>query len=73
MSQMFIPTDSQLLDTNRPENRRELLVKLYTSESLKTQFVGQVWGDGEPGQFTVQYTLIADRVSRMLIATGNNQ
>ncbi len=70
--QRLIPTDSQLNTTDRPENRRELLVKLYTSESLKTQFTGQVWGEGEPGQFTVQYTLVDDRVNRILITTGSN-
>jgi len=72
MSQRLIPTDSQLLNTDRPENRRELLVKLYTSESLKTQFSGQVWGEGEPGQFTIQYTLVDDRVNQILITTGSN-
>ena len=71
-SKNLIPADSQLIETYSPEGRPETIVNLYLSESLKSRFDADWWIGGEPGNFTVQYNVLDGKVTRMIIATGNN-
>lgn len=66
------PSDRSLVHTYSPEGRPETVVHLYASESLKGRFGADVWTGGEPGNFTIQYSVFDGDVTRMIVATGNN-
>ena len=68
----LIPEDSELVRTYSPEGFPELIVDLYLSESLKNRFESDVWTKGEPGNFIVIYGVYDERVSNIVIGTGNN-
>lgn len=72
-AETFIPEDSQFQETYSPEGFPELIVDLYTSESLGKRFASDwVWFDSEPGTFIVIYSVYDGNVARILMATGNN-
>ena len=70
-SQNLIPADRQYLQAYSPEGRPDLVVDLYLSPSLASRFSGDWWTGGEPGNFTVTYSVSGYSVSRMVIALGN--
>ncbi|MBI3958043.1 MAG: hypothetical protein HY328_04460 [Chloroflexi bacterium] len=71
-SRTLIPADSQLVTIYSPRGRPETTVRLYMSEMLKYYFSKDDFILGEPGQFTVQYNVYDNQVTRMIIALGNN-
>jgi hypothetical protein len=72
-AQTLIPEDSQFLETYSPEGLPELIVDLYISESLGERSESDwVWFDSEIGTFIAIYGVFDGRVTRMIIATGNN-
>ena len=68
----LIPADRQYIQTSNPEGRPDLVADLYFSQSSISRFSGNVWVGGQPGNFTVTYTVFENRVTRMVITLGNN-
>jgi len=71
-AQTLFPHDSQFLETYSPEGMPELIVDLYSSESLKERFDADVFIGGDPGSFIAIYGVFDGRVPRIVLATGNN-
>jgi hypothetical protein len=78
-SKALIPQDSELVKTYTSFDGRT--VDLYKSEALIQQFPSSMrvgyenvsyWVGGEPGNFTVTYGANNDRVTKIILATGNN-
>ncbi|MAU00713.1 MAG: hypothetical protein CL608_26510 [Anaerolineaceae bacterium] len=55
LSQQYIPTDSEFLETYSPPGFPELIVDLYKSQLLEDLFEDDAFIEGEPGQFIVIY------------------
>ncbi len=68
----FIPSDSTLLQTINSDNGR--IIDRYHSDWLATRYPGSnaraLWGNGDPGDFTVTYKQIEDRTEWFIVSTG---
>jgi hypothetical protein len=68
----FIPSDSTLLQTINSSNGR--IIDRYHSDWLATRYPGSnpraLWGNGDPGDFTVTYKQIEDRTEWFILSTG---
>ncbi|GAB4538863.1 MAG: hypothetical protein Kow0063_27140 [Anaerolineae bacterium] len=72
LSSELIPTDRQLIQSYNPGGRPDLVVDLYLSPSLAGRFAGNPWVGGQPGNFTIAYSVFDVSVTRMVIKLGNN-
>ena len=72
-SKRLIPADAVFVRTYVTSNSLRLLVDLYKSESLKSQFPADRWPGGEPGDIFVVYgpAASASRVTRIVVGAGN--
>ncbi len=68
----LIPADARPVETYSPEGRPETTVRVFSSASLATAFSQDPWGGADAGTFTVQYNMRDGRVTRLIIALGNN-
>lgn len=68
----FAPVDAKLVKTYSPPGRPETTVNLYISRSLADHCEPDSFTGGEPGNFTIQYNVYDGRVTRMIVALGNN-
>jgi len=72
IANQLIPADAMRVETYSPEGRPETIVHVYSSESLATLFSPDQWGGVDAGTFTVQYNQREGRVTRLILALGNN-
>lgn len=68
----LLPSDAVLLETYSREGRPETFVQVFSSATLAGAFTQDQWGAADPGTFTVQYNRRDGRVTRLILALGNN-
>jgi len=72
ISEQFVPDDSELIETQQlAEEPPAVVSETYKSEWLSTRLPVTIWGDAEPGTFTVRYELENGNLVRYTIRPGN--
>lgn len=72
LASQFIPSDSVFEETYSPPGLPELIVDLYSSQTLADIFEDGAFVGGEVGQFIVIYNMFENETSRIVMALGNN-
>jgi hypothetical protein len=72
ISEQFMPDDSKMIETQQlAEEPPAVVIETYRSEWLSKRLPITIWGDAEPGTFTVRYELENGNMLRYTIQPGN--